>query len=91
MNKQELIAKVAEDGDLTKKLVAKALDFIIGAISEELAAGGDVVLVGFGKFHTIECDARTGRNPRTGEAIEIPASCKARFSAGKTLAELVNQ
>lgn len=91
MNKQELIAKVAEDSDLTKKVVAKALDFTISAISEELAAGGDVVLVGFGKFHTIECNARNGRNPRTGEAIEIPASCKARFTAGKILAEVVNR
>lgn len=85
MNKSELVAKVAETSELSKKDAGKAVDAIFDAISEALQSGDKVQLVGFGNFEVRERSARKGRNPQTGEEIEIPASKIPAFKAGKAL------
>ncbi|HEY0828217.1 MAG TPA: HU family DNA-binding protein [Bacilli bacterium] len=85
MNKSELISKVAENTDLTKKDVTKAVEAVFEAISEALQGGDKVQLVGFGNFEVRERSARKGRNPQTGEEIEIAASKVPAFKAGKAL------
>ena len=75
MNKTELIAEVAVKAGLSKKDAEKALNATIDAIADALAAGDKVQLVGFGGFETKKREARMGRNPRTKETIQIPASC----------------
>lgn len=85
MNKSDLIARVAESTDLTKKDVTKAVDAVFEAISEALHNGDKVQLVGFGNFEVRERAARKGRNPQTGEEIEIPASRVPAFKPGKAL------
>ena len=90
MNKTELIAKIAEAADIPKTTAGKALDAALGAITEALVAGDTVSLVGFGTFDVRDRAARTGRNPRTGEPIDIPASKSPGFKAGKALKESVN-
>ena len=89
MNKAELVAKVAEKSALSKKDSEKAVNAALEAISDELAAGGKVQLVGFGSFETKKRDARVGRNPRTKEEIKIPASRVPSFKAGKALKDAV--
>ena len=89
MNKAELVAAVAEKTGLSKKDSEKAVNAAFDAISAELAAGGKVQLVGFGSFETKKRDARVGRNPRTKEEIEIPASRVPAFKAGKALKDAV--
>ena len=90
MNKTELIAAVAEKAELSKKDAEKAVKAFTDAVSEELVKGGKVQLVGFGTFEVSERAARTGKNPQTGKAINIPA-CKApKFKAGKALKDAVN-
>ena len=83
MNKNELISAVAEKSGLSKKDAAAALDSVIAAISESLAQGEKIQLVGFGTFEVKERAARTGRKPSTGETIEIPAKKSPVFKAGK--------
>ncbi len=90
MNKKELIAKVAEDTGLTKKDSAVAVESVLTAIMDTVAAGDKVSLTGFGIFETKHREARTGRNPRTKEAVEIPASTVPAFKAGKAFKEKVN-
>lgn len=90
MNKTELIAAVAEDAALSKKDAEKAVNAVIDAIKGALADGDKVQLVGFGTFEVRERGARTGKNPRTGEAIEIAASKVPAFKAGKALKDAVN-
>ncbi len=90
MNKTELIAKIAEAADLPKTTANKALDAALGAITEALVAGDTVSLVGFGTFNVRDRKARTGRNPRTGEEIQIAASKNPAFKAGKALKDAVN-
>lgn len=90
MNKTELIAKIAEATDLPKTKAGEALDATLKAITEALVGGDTVSLVGFGTFDVRDRAARTGRNPRTGEPIEIPASKSPGFKAGKALKESVN-
>ena len=90
MNKTELIAKVAADTGLTKKDAAAAVESILGAITDTVAAGDKVSLTGFGIFEPKHREARTGRNPRTKEAVEIPASTVPVFKAGKAFKEKVN-
>ncbi|MEL6638889.1 MAG: HU family DNA-binding protein [Bacteroidota bacterium] len=90
MNKGDLINKVAEDANLTKVQATEALNSIISTIGECLKDGDRVSLVGFGTFSTAERDARTGRNPKTGEAIQIAARTVIKFKAGKELVESVN-
>jgi len=90
MNKNELIAKVAEDSGLTKGDAGEALEATLNAIMGELAGGGDVRLVGFGTFSVSARKATTGRDPRTGKAIDIKASKNAKFKAGKAFKDAVN-
>lgn len=91
MNKTELIAKVAELTDLSKKDASKAVDAVFDAISESLQGGDKVQLVGFGNFEVKSREARKGRNPQTGEEIDIPASKIPSFKAGKSLKDLVSK
>ncbi len=90
MNKSELIDAVAEHSGLTKADTTKALNSLIDTLSNAMKRGDDVVLVGFGTFHVKERAARTGRNPKTGETLEIAASKVPSFRAGKSLKEAVN-
>jgi DNA-binding protein HU-beta len=90
MNKSELIDAIASKGELTKAQAGQALDALIGAVSESLKAGDSVTLVGFGTFSVKERPARTGRNPKTGESLEIAASKVPAFKAGKGLKDAVN-
>lgn len=90
MNKNDLIAKVAEAADLSKADAGKAVDAVFDSISGALAGGGEVRLVGFGTFAVAQRAATKGRNPRTGEEIDIPASKQPKFKAGKGLKDAVN-
>ena len=89
MTKTELIAITAEKAGMTKKDAEKAVSVALDAIAAELAAGNRVQLAGFGIFETKTRAARTGRNPKTKEAIEIPASTSVTFKASKTLKDAV--
>lgn len=91
MNKSELIAAVAEQAGLSKKDAEKAVNAFIGAVTETLIDGGKIQLVGFGTFEVRARDARTGKNPRTGETIKIAASKIPAFKAGKALKDAVNK
>ncbi len=91
MNKTELVAAVAEKAELSKKDAEKATNAIIDAITGALADGDKVQLVGFGTFEVRERGERTGKNPRTGEAIKIAASKVPAFKAGKALKDIVNK
>ena len=90
MNKSELIDAVASRTDLTKTDAGNALEAVFDAITDELSKKGTVSLVGFGTFSTSDRAARTGRNPRTGETINIAASCVPKFKAGKNLKDALN-
>ncbi|WP_407667801.1 HU family DNA-binding protein [Paenibacillus massiliensis] len=85
VNKTDLINQVAEKTELSKKDVTKAVDALFDTISEALQSGDKVQLVGFGNFEVRERSARKGRNPQTGEEIEIPASKIPAFKPGKAL------
>lgn len=89
LNKQQLTAKVAGDTGMTKVDAEKAIKAAVGAISAELAAGGSVTLIGFGTFSVMAKKARTGKNPRTGASIKIPAKKVPKFKPGKALREVV--
>ncbi len=89
MNKNELIAKISEKSALSKKDAEKALTAVIDSITEAMVAGDKVMLVGFGSFEVKAREARMGRNPKTKEAIEIPASKAPVFKAGKALKDAV--
>lgn len=90
MNKNTLVADVAETADLTKAQATKAVDAVFDSITETLARGDDVRLVGFGTFSVNARPASVGRNPRTGEQINIAASNQPKFKAGKSLKDAVN-
>ncbi|MEC7487975.1 MAG: HU family DNA-binding protein [Pseudomonadota bacterium] len=90
MNKNDLVAAVAGSSGLSKADAAKAVDAVFDSITGSLRGGGDVRLVGFGTFSVANRKASTGRNPRTGEAIQIPASRQPKFKAGKGLKTAVN-
>jgi len=89
MNKTELIAAVAEKAGLSKKDAEKAVEAVVASIKDSLAAGDKVQLVGFGVFDVKERAERTGRNPRTKQAITIPAAKLPVFKAGKALKDAV--
>jgi DNA-binding protein HU-beta len=89
MNKGELIEAVAKDVGISKALAARALDSTIAAVTKGLSKGERVSLVGFGTFSVSSRKARSGRNPRTGQTITIPATKVARFKAGDKLAQAV--
>ena len=90
MNKNDLINSVASAADLSKIDAGRAVDAFTGAISSALAAGNEVRLVGFGTFSVVHRKATMGRNPRTGERIQIPAARRPKFKTGKALKEAVN-
>jgi len=89
MNKTELIAEIAKKAGLSKKDAEKALNAALDTVAETLAAGEKVQLVGFGGFEVKNREARMGRNPKTKEAIEIPAAKLPVFKAGKALKDKV--
>ena len=90
MNKTELVAAMAEQTNLSKKDAEAALKAFIDVVSEELKKGEKVQLVGFGTFEVSETAAREGRNPQTGETMEIKASKTPKFKAGKALKDMMN-
>lgn len=90
MNKSELVEAVAKKTDMTKAASQEAIEAIIECITKALKKGDEVRLVGFGTFSVAKRAASTGRNPRTGEAIKIPASKQPKFKAGKELKDTVN-
>ena len=90
MNKQDLVAHVADAAGLSKADATKAVDSVIDGITDSLKRGTEVRLVGFGTFSVAHRAASKGRNPRTGEAINIPASKQPKFKAGKALKDSVN-
>ena len=90
MNKDDLIAKVANSVGVSKTDAAKSVDAVFSNITSSLKGGNDVRLVGFGTFVVANRAATTGRNPRTGEPIQIPAKKVPKFRAGKGLKEIVN-
>ena len=90
MNKNDLVATVSDNAEISKSDSAKAVDAVFDAITDSLKGGGEVRLVGFGTFSTSQRRASKGRNPRTGEVIDIPASIQPKFKAGKSLKEAVN-
>ena len=90
MNKTELVAAIAEQTNLSKKDAEAALKAFIDVVSEELKKGEKVQLVGFGTFEVSDRAAREGRNPQTGETMEIKASKTPKFKAGKALKDMMN-
>ena len=90
MNKKELVAAVAEKTGMKKKDAVKAVEAVVGTITEAVVAGEKVQLVGFGTFEVSERAAREGRNPKTGEKMPIEASRTPKFKAGKALKDQVN-
>ena len=91
MNQTELIQQVADDANLTKTQTQEAVKALLKTIMKVVADGDKVTLVGFGTFESKERSAREGRNPKTGETVQIPAATVPTFSAGKTFREAVNK
>ena len=89
MNKQELIEAIAEKSHTSKSDSKKMLDAFLETVTETLAHGDSVQLIGFGTFKSTERNARSGRNPRTGETVTIPAKRVPSFTAGNALKEAV--
>ena len=90
MNKTELIDHIAKSADISKAASARALDAVIDAVKSTLKKNGSVTLVGFGTFSVGKRAARTGRNPRTGDAIKIKAAKVPKFKPGKALKDALN-
>ncbi|MGO2132373.1 MAG: HU family DNA-binding protein [Halomonas sp.] len=90
MNKSELIEAIAASADIPKAAAARALDAMTDAVADSLKKGDNVSLVGFGTFSVKDRAARTGRNPQTGEPIQISAAKVPSFKAGKALKDAVN-
>mgnify|MGYP000456943877 FL=1 len=90
MNKNDLIASVASSAGLSKSDSTRALESLLDTITNALKRGEKVSIVGFGNFTVNERKATVGRNPRTGETIQIPASKRPKFSVGKALKDAVN-
>ncbi|MBS7240013.1 MAG: HU family DNA-binding protein [Acetatifactor sp.] len=90
MNKTELIAAIAGQAEVSKKDAEKVLKAFTDVVAEELKNGGKVQLVGFGTFEVSERAAREGRNPLTGETMQIAASKSPKFKAGKALKDMMN-
>ncbi|MFI4939003.1 MAG: HU family DNA-binding protein [Burkholderiales bacterium] len=90
MNKTELINHIADSADLSKAAATRAVDALITAVKTTLKKNGTVTLVGFGTFSVGKRVARTGRNPRTGDAIKIKAAKVPKFKPGKALKDAVN-
>ncbi|GAB1256978.1 HU family DNA-binding protein [Aurantivibrio plasticivorans] len=90
MNKSELIEAIAASADIPKAAAGRALDAMVDTVADALKKGDQVVLVGFGTFSVKDRAARTGRNPQTGEPIQIAAAKIPSFKAGKALKDAVN-
>ena len=90
MTKQDMIDRMAKEARVSKAAAGRALEAYIRAVGEELKKTGKLSLVGFGTFNCVQRRARTGRNPKTGGAIQIPARKVVRFKAGKVLTDVVN-
>ncbi len=90
MNKKELVAMMAEISNQSKAISEKCLDAFMAAVEQALKSGQEVRLVGFGSFYVVSKAATTGRNPRTGDTIDIPASIQPKFRSGKGLKDAVN-
>jgi DNA-binding protein HU-beta len=90
MNKGDLINKVAESAGLTKAQATSAVNSVLESVGESLSNGDKVTLIGFGTFSVSHRAARTGRNPQTGQAIQIAAKSNVKFKAGKELTDSVN-
>jgi DNA-binding protein HU-beta len=91
MNKAEFVEKIASKADFSKRDAEAAVDATLETIEQELSRGGEISLTGFGKFHVAKRGARQGRNPQTGETIQIKAAKVPRFSAGAKLKQTVNK
>lgn len=91
MNKPDLIKDIAERGEFTKADAEAALKAVQGAIAAVLVNGDKITLPGFGTFKVVETAARTGRNPKTGESVQVAAKRKVQFKPNAQLKELVNQ
>lgn len=89
MNRKELAYAVADKCGIQKKVAEKIVGSVFESISEEIARGEKVQIVGFGTFETIEHDGRMGRNPKNGESVQIPASRKPKFRAAQGLKDMV--
>ena len=90
MNKSDLVQSVADNAGISKADSAKAVDAVFDCITASLKSGDDVRVVGFGTFSVSHRAASTGRNPRTGETIQIAASIQPKFKAGKALKDALN-
>ena len=91
MNKQDLVDLMASQADISRAAAETALNTFVDAVTKTLAEGGKVAIVNFGSFETSKRKARTGRNPRTGVEMAIPAAVIAKFKAGKRLKDAVNE
>ena len=91
MNKADLIENVAKDCNMTKALAGQVLNSILNTITDAVAAGNKVSLIGFGSFSVAERAAREGRNPQTGKIIQIPAKKVVKFKAGTKLIDATNR
>ena len=89
MNKAELIEHMAQQADLSKAAAARALDAFVGGVKGTLKKSGSVTIVGFGTFVVTKRQARTGRNPRTGDAIKIKSAKVPKFKPGQTLRDAI--
>ena len=90
MNKGDIIDRIAQSADISKAAAGKVLNTVLDSITESLQSGGTISLLGFGTFSVKSLAARTGRNPKTGEPIEIAAANVPTFKAGKALKDAVN-
>lgn len=91
MNKGDLIDRVSADAGISKAQADRAIDSVLGGITDSLRKGERVTLVGFGTFAVSQRKSRKGRNPQTNELIKIPATKSVRFSSGKKLKEVINK
>lgn len=91
MNKAELVKHLAESADVTKAQAESILNELVATVKDTVAAGNEITITDLGKFSATERAARTGRNPKTGEDIEIPAKRAPKFSPAKSFKDMVNK
>jgi len=90
VNKSDMIEQIAQAAEVSKSAAERAVDALVAAVKSSLKKGEMVTLVGFGSFYVSKRQARTGRNPRTGEALKIAAAKVPKFRAGKALKDAIN-
>jgi DNA-binding protein HU-beta len=90
VNKADLIEQIAQAAEISKSAAERSIDALVGAVKASLRKDEEVTLVGFGTFYAARRQARTGRNPRTGEAVAIAAARMPKFRAGKALKDAIN-